>query len=82
LYSLREIIKDFISYLSETIGIHPIDLIAIILLPMLFFSLKKYTKEDVEITLTDKLFDIPFFIGAFIIYIFFLLNLYGVLRYN
>ena len=82
LNKLKDSIKDILVKVSEVIGIHPLDLLAIVLLPLLYFSVKKYTKEDYKSTLTDKLFDIPFFIGALIIYIIFFLNLFGVLSYD
>lgn len=43
--SWKEKFNDFLVSIAERIGLHPIDFIAIIITPIIYFSAKKYFNE-------------------------------------
>lgn len=77
----KEKLSDVLIQIAESTGLHIVDFFAILFLPMLYFSAKKYFNKAVEISLTDKIYDATFFLVAIMVYIFFFLNLFGIFTY-
>ena len=75
-------LRDFLVSISEKTGLHPLDFIAIILLPIVYLSAKKYFQKEKKITLADKIYDLTLFTGAIFIYIIVFLRFFGVINYD
>lgn len=77
----KEKLSDFLVSISESLGLHIVDFFALLFIPMLYFSVKKYLDEERKVSVSDKIYDAAFFLVALIVYIFFFLNLFGIYSY-
>lgn len=76
---MQERIRDAFTDFFNLIGINPYLGYIIILTVLVIFKIRSYLKKDRKDGY-DKFYDIVFFIGAFALYIFFSLFLFGIIK--